>query len=147
MLHSLRPASGSRKSTKRIARGNSGKGGTTGGRGTKGQQSRVGKGKHFGFEGGQVPLIRRQPKLGGFKSIRRKEYEVINLSTLEKMLPAGTYTLADLLAKRVIRKGKLVKVLGVGALTKKFELEVHAASKTAKKAIADQGGSLHLLPL
>lgn len=145
MLHSLRPASGSRKSTKRIARGNSGKGGTTGGRGTKGQHSRTGKGKHFGFEGGQVPLIRRQPKLHGFKSIRRKEYEVINLATLEKTLDAGTYTLEDLLAKRLVRKGKLVKLLGLGTLTKKFDLQVHAASKTAKAAVTKAGGSLTVI--
>ncbi len=147
MLHSLRPASGSRKSAKRVARGNSGKGGTTAGRGTKGQGSRTGKGRHFGFEGGQVPLIRRQPKLGGFKSIRRKEYEVINLSTLEKILPAGSYTLQDLLAKRLVRKGKMVKILALGAITKKYDLQVHAASKTAKKAITDKGGSVSILPL
>lgn len=145
MLHSLRPASGSRKRTKRIARGNSGKGGTTAGRGTKGQQSRSGKGRHFGFEGGQVPLIRRQPKLHGFKSVRPKEYEVINLSTLEKVLPAGTYTIEDLLKKRLVRKGKLVKILGLGSLTKKFDLHVHAASKSAKEAIAKAGGSVTTL--
>ena len=135
MLHNLRPASGSRVSAKRIARGNSANGGTTAGRGTKGQQSRAGKGRRLGFEGGQVPLIRRQPKLGGFTSIRRKEYEVLNIATLEKMLPAGTYTLTDLLAKRVVRKGKLIKVLATGTVTKKFDLHAHAVSKSAPEAI------------
>ena len=143
MLHNLRPASGSRVSAKRIARGNSANGGTTAGRGTKGQQSRAGKGRRLGFEGGQVPLIRRQPKLGGFTSIRRKEYEVLNIATLEKMLPAGTYTLTDLLAKRVVRKGKLIKVLATGTVTKKFDL--HAVSKSAKEAIKKAGGSVTLI--
>jgi large subunit ribosomal protein L15 len=99
MLHTLKPASGSRSSRKRIARGNSGKGGTTGGRGTKGQQSRTGKGRRFGFEGGQTPLLRRQPKLAGFERPRRVEYEALTLMVLERKLDAGTYTLADLRAR------------------------------------------------
>lgn len=144
MLHSLRPASGSTKRRKRIARGNSAGGGTTAGRGTKGQHSRVGKGRKYGFEGGQVPLIRRQPKLGGFTPPRATEYEVVNLSSLES-LDAGSYTVADLKAKRIVRKGTLVKVLGDGAITKKLQLEVHAASKSAKEAIAKAGGSVTIL--
>jgi large subunit ribosomal protein L15 len=142
MLHNLRPASGSNKKAKRLARGNSAGGGTTAGRGTKGQHARTGKGKRFGFEGGQVPLLRRQPKLGGFTRPRRTEYEVVNLSAIEKKLPAGSYTVADLVAKRVIRNGKNVKILGEGTLTKKFELEAHAASKSAKAAIRNAGGSI-----
>ena len=142
MLHQLRPASGSRKNKKRLARGNSAGGGTTAGRGTKGQQARTGKGRRLGFEGGQVPLIRRQPKLGGFTSPRRKNYEVLNIETLEKNLDAGTYSIPQLVAKRVIRKGKLVKLLGEGKLTKKFTLSVHAASKTAKEAVKKAGGEI-----
>ncbi|HVW66582.1 MAG TPA: 50S ribosomal protein L15 [Candidatus Peribacteraceae bacterium] len=145
MLHSLRPASGSRKSKKRVARGNSAGGGTTAGRGTKGQQARTGKGRRFGFEGGQVPLIRRQPKLGGFTSPRRKEYEVLTLSSLEKKLDAGSYTLSDLVSKRIVRKGKLVKVLATGKVSKKYEIQAHAASKAAKKAIQDAGGSIMIV--
>lgn len=144
MLHSLRPASGSRKTRKRVGRGNSAGGGTTAGRGTKGQHSRVGKGRKHGFEGGQVPLIRRQPKLGGFISPRSKTYEVVNLASLDA-LDAGTYTIADLKAKRLIRKGDLVKVLGEGSISKKLQLEVHAASKSAKEAIAKAGGSVTIL--
>ncbi len=144
MLHSLRPASGSTKRRKRVGRGNSAGGGTTAGRGTKGQHSRVGKGRMHGFEGGQVPLLRRQPKLGGFKSPRAKEYEVVNLSSLET-LDAGAYTVADLKVKRLIRKGDLVKVLGTGSVTKKFQLEVHAVSKSAKEAISKAGGSVTIL--
>lgn len=142
MLHNLRPASGSRPKKKRIARGNSGAGGTTGGRGTKGQHARTGKGKRFGFEGGQVPLLRRQPKLGGFTRARHKRYEVVNLSVIEEKLPAGTYTIADLRQKRIIRKGMLVKILAHGSITKKFSLEAHAASKKAKDALTKAGGTL-----
>lgn len=144
MLHNLRPASGSTKSRKRVARGNSAGGGTTAGRGTKGQHSRVGKGRKYGFEGGQVPLLMRQPKLGGFKAPRAKEYEVVNLSSLET-LDAGSYTVADLKQKRLVRKGDLVKVLGDGSISKKLQLEVHAASKSAKDAIAKAGGSVTIL--
>jgi large subunit ribosomal protein L15 len=144
MLHSLRPAPGSRPQRKRVARGNSGKGGTTAGRGTKGQQSRTGKGRNFGFEGGQTPLIRRQPKLGGFRSPRKIVYETINLSVLEQ-LPEGTYALADLADRRLVRANRKVKILGNGTLTKKIVLEAHAASKVAKKAIADAGGSLTIV--
>lgn len=144
MLHSLRPASGSTKSRKRVGRGSSAGGGTTAGRGTKGQHSRVGKGRKHGFEGGQVPLLRRQPKLGGFKSPRAKEYEVVNLSSLET-LEAGSYGIADLKKSRLVRKGDLVKLLGEGTLSKKLQLEVHAASKSAKAAIAKAGGSVTIL--
>lgn len=142
MLHTLRPAAGSRQKRKRLARGNSGSGGTTAGRGGKGQHSRTGKGRRLGFEGGQVPLIRRQPKLGGFKSPRRNPYEVVNIKTLEEKLPAGTYTVADLAAKRIVRKGTMVKLLATGSVTKKFDLSVHAASKSAKKAVQDAGGTV-----
>lgn len=144
MLHNLRPASGSKKPAKRIARGNSGKGGTTGGRGTKGQHARTGKGKRFGFEGGQVPLLRRQPKLGGFKSPRRTEYEVVNLKTLER-LPEGTYSLDDLRTRMIIRSKMPVKILGEGTLSKKIEVEAHAASKSAKAAIAKAGGKISIV--
>lgn len=145
MLHSLRPASGSTQKRKRIARGNSAGGGTTAGRGTKGQHARTGKGRRLGFEGGQVPLLRRQPKLGGFKRPRRQTYEVLNLSTLETMLEAGSYSVADLAQKRIVRNGKRVKILANGKITKKFELEAHAASKAAKEAVKNAGGSITLV--
>lgn len=145
MLHSLRPASGATQKRKRVARGNSAGGGTTAGRGTKGQQSRAGKGRRFGFEGGQVPLIRRQPKLGGFTRARQLKFEVLNVSMLEKTLPAGSYTVADLASKRIVRNGKLVKILANGNVTKKFDLQVHAASKAAKDAIKKAGGSVTIV--
>jgi len=145
MLHNLRPATGSRKTRKRVARGNAGKGGTTAGRGTKGQQSRSGKGMRHGFEGGQMPLIRRQPKLGGFKRPRRVDYEALNLSTLEARLPEGKYSLNDLRGHALLRTKKPVKLLATGKLSKKFELEAHAASKTAKDALKKAGGTLKIV--
>lgn len=145
MLHSLRPASGSKKRVRRIARGNSGKGGTTAGRGTKGQHARTGKGKRFGFEGGQVPLLRRQPKLGGFKNARRDEFEVVNIGVLEEKLPAGTYSIADLAQKRIARSGRRIKILATGAITKKFDLQAHGASKAAKEAVKKAGGSITIV--
>lgn len=145
MLHSIRPASGSTKRRLRKARGNSGKGGTTAGRGTKGQQSRVGKGRHFGFEGGQTPLLRRQPKLGGFTPPRKEVFDALNLSELEAKLPAGTYTIEDLVAKRMAHKNRKVKVLGRGKLTKKLVLEAHAASKSARAAVKGAGGSITIV--
>src|SRR5688572_18923878 len=102
MLHSLRPAHGSKKPRKRLARGNASGTGTTAGRGTKGQHARTGKGRRLGFEGGQTPLLRRQPKLGGFKRSRKVSFEPLNLSTLERLLPAGSYTMDDLRSKRIL---------------------------------------------
>lgn len=145
MLHALRPTSGSTRKRKRIARGSSAGGGTTAGRGTKGQQARAGKGRKFGFEGGQVPLVIRQPKLPGFKQPMHRTYEVINLETLEALLPAGSYDLAALRARRLRSTNNPVKILGKGTVTKKFDLAVHAVSKSAKKAIGDAGGSITLV--
>lgn len=145
MLHTLRPQYGSTNRRKRIARGNSGKGGTTAGRGTKGQQSRTGKGRAFGFEGGQTPLLRRQPKLGGFTKPRSFDYEAINLDALEARLPAGSYDIAALKEHRLVHGNRKVKVLGRGSLTKKFVLTVHAASKSAKDAVAKAGGSIAIV--
>ncbi len=144
MLHSLRPASGSTKKRKRVARGNSAGGGTTAGRGTKGQQARAGKGRNFGFEGGQMPLLIRQPKLHGFTRPRRVNYEVVTLKALER-LPEGTYTLADLAARRLAHTGKPVKVLSTGTITKKITVEAHAASKSAIEAMKKAGGSITLI--
>jgi large subunit ribosomal protein L15 len=147
MLHTLRPSSGSRPSKKRIARGNSGAGGTTAGRGTKGQHSRTGKGRRAGFEGGQVPLLRRQPKLGGFKRTNRIEYQVLNIGTLEEVLDAGTYSLTDLRDRRLVRGSGRVKILGEGTLSKKLEIEAHAASKSAKEAITKAGGAIRIVKM
>lgn len=146
MLHSLKPAPGSRKPRKRAGRGNSAGRGTTAGRGTKGQGSRSGrKGKLFTFEGGQTPLLQRQPKLGGFKNPNRVDYEVINIGTLEEKLSAGKYDIESLKQQKLIRTGKRVKLLSRGDVKKKFDLTVHAASKKAVEAIEKAGGNVTLL--
>lgn len=145
MLHSLRPASGSTKKRKRVARGNSAGGGTTAGRGTKGQQSRAGKGRNFGFEGGQMPLLIRQPKLHGFTRPRKVIYESLTLALLEQKLPEGSYTLADLIDRRLVHAGRSVKILATGTVTKKLTVEAHAASKSALEAIKKAGGSITLI--
>ena len=144
MLNTLKPNPGSRRTRKKVARGNSG-GGTTAGRGTKGQHARTGKGYRFGFEGGQVPLIRRQPKLGGFNQPRRRSFEPLNLDVLEAALDAGSYDPAALRMKRILRTNSPVKLLSRGTVTKKFSLSVHAASLSAKMAVEKAGGSVTII--
>jgi large subunit ribosomal protein L15 len=107
----------------------------------KGQQSRTGKGRRFGFEGGQTPLFRRQPKLGGFRSPRRIEFEIITLSALER-LESGTYDIAALRAARIVRTTRPVKILARGTVSKKLALTVHAASPGALAAVEKAGGSV-----
>ena len=145
MLHALRPNKGSTKNRHRVARGNGAGSGTTAGRGGKGQKGRTGKGLRLGFEGGQTPLIRRQPKLGGFVHPRRVTMEPLNLDILEKRLQAGTYDLAALKAHRVISGRGPVKLLGRGTVTKKISITVNAASKSAKAAIEKAGGSVTIV--
>jgi large subunit ribosomal protein L15 len=140
MLHLLKPAPGSRHRRKRVGRGSSAGGGTTAGRGTKGQQARAGKGKRYGFEGGQTPLLQRQPKLGGFRNPKRIDYEILNIETLEEKLEPGPYDATALRACGLLVTRRPVKVLGRGSLTKKLELTVHAASKSAKVAVEKAGG-------
>ncbi|MDD5623157.1 MAG: 50S ribosomal protein L15 [Candidatus Peribacteraceae bacterium] len=147
MLHALSPAAGATKKRKRIARGSSAGGGTTAGRGAKGQQARAGKGRRFGFEGGQVPLIRRQPKLGGFRNPSRREYEVVNIGVLEARLSPGAYDVVALRGAGLLTTRKPVKLLGQGSVTKKFELSVHATSKSARAAIEKAGGSVKKVPV
>ncbi|MBI3618422.1 50S ribosomal protein L15 [Candidatus Peregrinibacteria bacterium] len=142
MLHTLQPARGSTHRRRRVARGNSAGGGTTAGRGTKGQQARAGKGRRFGFEGGQVPFLMRQPKLGGFSRDRHVTYEALNLATLERRLEAGTYDVASLRTQRIVTSKRPVKLLGEGSVTKKFDLTVNGASRSAKKAIEAAGGTI-----
>lgn len=142
MLNTLKPAPGSRKSSKRAGRGNSAGRGTTAGRGTKGQGSRSGSKSNRIFEGGQTPLMVRQPKLGGFNNPNRVEYEVVNLDTLEEKLAAGKYDVAALKENNIVSTGKRIKLLARGEVKKKFEITVHAASKIAKEAIEKAGGKV-----
>ena len=143
-LNDLRPAEGSKKSRKRIGRGNSSGYGTTAGRGTKGQLSRSGGGKGAGFEGGQQPLAMRLPKLPGFTNHSRVEYAPVNVSRLEGLYEAGETVDADsLMAKGVIKHDYIpVKVLGDGELTKALTVKVDKVSASAKAKIEAAGGKV-----
>ena len=145
-LHDLYPAEGSRKDRKRVGRGNSGKGGTTAGRGQKGQKSRSGGGKGPGFEGGQMKLAMRLPKLPGFTNPCRVEYAPVNLSRLNDLFEDGAVVDTDaLVAKNVIKKSTtLVKVLGDGELTKKLTVRVDKVSASAQAKIEAAGGTVEL---
>lgn len=141
-LSNLKPAKGSTKSRKRIARGQgSGKGGTAT-RGHKGAKSRSGYSQKAGFEGGQMPLYRRVPK-SGFKNISRVEYHGINLDTLQKLAEAKKLTSIDqqiLVDNGLASKKDLIKILGRGELSIKLEVKAHAFSEKAISAIEAQGG-------
>ena len=145
-VHDLKPAPGSRKAPKRIARGIGGKGGKTAGRGTKGQNSRSGSGVKPGFEGGQTPLHRRTPKAKGFNNPFRVEYHVVNLDTLEAFDAGSEVTPATLRAKGLVAKQGLVKVLGRGELTKTLTVKAHGCSASARQAIESAGGSVEIVP-
>ena len=142
-LHNLKPAAGSTKASKRIARGEGSGHGGTATRGHKGAKSRSGYSRKIGFEGGQMPLQRRVPKYG-FKNINRKEYTGINLDTLQALADNGridgTVDLDVLVANRLARKNDLVKILGRGELKAKLSITVHKFSATAKAAIEAAGG-------
>lgn len=137
------PKHGARKAPKRVGRGIGGKGGKTAGRGTKGQYARNTVAR--GFEGGQMPLKQRVPKLKGFNNPFRVEYQAINLDTLDA-LGVSEITAALLIEKGLIRKGNMVKVLGRGKVGKALKVSVHAVSKTAEEAITAAGGTITLLP-
>jgi large subunit ribosomal protein L15 len=139
--HDLRPAPGAHKSKVRKGRGEGSKGKTSG-RGTKGTKSRTNV--PLGFEGGQVPLQRRLPKLKGFSNARFKTtYQVVNLDKLGELFPdGGEVTVENLVAKGAVRKNQLVKVLGTGDISVALNVRVHAFSASAEVKIAAAGGSV-----
>jgi large subunit ribosomal protein L15 len=142
----LSPAPGSTKSKKRVGRGIGGKGGKTAGAGTKGQHSR-GRGKVArGFEGGQMPLKQRVPKLKGFNNPFRVEYSPVNLDQLSAIGQADI-TPEVLVATGYVRKNTFVKVLARGEAASAMHVTAHAVSKAAEAAIVAAGGSVTLLPL
>jgi large subunit ribosomal protein L15 len=142
-IHELAPAPGSTKARRRVGRGIAGKGGKTAGRGTKGAGAR-GNIKP-GFEGGQLPLAQRIPKLKGFNNPFRVEYTVVNLAALER-LGAAEVNPENLRQAGLVHKRGLVKVLGVGELTRAVQVSAHAFSASAAAAIEAAGGSTHVLP-
>jgi len=143
-LHDLKPAEGSRKAPKRVGRGIGGKGGKTAGRGTKGQKAR--NTIPARFEGGQLPIQQRLPKLRGFNNPFRVEYQAVNLDTI---VESGLVEVSPetLLAKGLVGKGALVKVLGRGELSEPVTVRAHAFSASAEAAITAAGGTVEKLPL
>ena len=139
-LHDLRPAKGEKKAKTRVGRGEGSKG-KTAGRGTKGTGAR--KNVPVGFEGGQMPIHMRLPKLKGFKNRFRTEYDVVNVGDLARLFPkGGDVGLADLVEKGAVRKNTLVKVLGDGKLTVKVNVTAHKFSGSARDKITAAGGSV-----
>ncbi len=140
-IHHLRPAPGSRTERTRVGRGEASKG-KTAGRGTKGTKARGQV--HLGFEGGQMPLQRRVPKLKGFSNSRFKTtYQVINTGRLTELYPqGGDVTPEDLAAKGAVRPGQLVKVLGEGDVGAALRVTAHAFSGSAREKITAAGGTV-----
>jgi large subunit ribosomal protein L15 len=142
-VHHLRPAPGSRTPKTRVGRGEGSKG-KTAGRGTKGTKARYQVSARF--EGGQMPLHMRLPKLKGFTNRFRTEYQVVNLDRLGALYPqGGQVTVEDLAAKGAVRAGELVKVLGDGELSVALQVSAHRFSASAKEKIEAAGGSVTTL--
>ena len=142
-VHDLKPAPGSTRPRRRVGRGIGGKRGKTAGRGMKGQGAR--DTVKPGFEGGQLPLKQRIPKLKGFTNPFRVEYAVVNLDALAAV-EGDEVTPETLRAKGLVAKQGLVKVLGRGELTRALRVRAHAFSKTASQAITAAGGTVEVLP-
>ena len=137
-LHDLSPAEGSTKSRKRLGRGPGSGTGKTAGRGHKGQRSRSGFSQRLGFEGGQMPLVRRVPKRG-FKNMFRTEYAPVNLRQLEGI--EGEINPETLAAQGLVRHGLPVKILGSGEVDKALTIKAHRFSKAAREKIEAAGGT------
>jgi large subunit ribosomal protein L15 len=138
--HHLRPAPGSKKAKTRVGRGEGSKG-KTAGRGTKGQKARYQV--KAGFEGGQMPLHMRTPKLRGFKNPFRTEYQVVNVAKLAELYPeGGIVTVDDLVEKGAVRRNQPVKVLGNGDLQVKLTVQVDKVSGSAEQKIVAAGGEI-----
>ncbi|MCS4489604.1 50S ribosomal protein L15 [Corynebacterium sp. ES2794-CONJ1] len=139
-LHDLRPSKGAHKAKTRLGRGEASKG-KTAGRGTKGTKAR--KQVSAGFEGGQMPIHMRLPKLKGFKNNNKVIYQVVNVADLQEHFPeGGDIKVADLVAAGLVRANKPVKVLGEGELTVKVTIEAQKFSKSAVEKIEAAGGSV-----
>lgn len=143
-IHDLKPAEGATRRRKRVGRGIGGKGGKTAGRGTKGQGARTNIPARF--EGGQMPLHMRVPKLRGFNNPFRVEYQAINLDTLNEC-GLDQVDPVSLLSKGLVSKGALVKVLGRGEISRAVNVKAHGFSKSAEAAIIAAGGTIEVLPL
>jgi large subunit ribosomal protein L15 len=143
-LHDLAPPKGSTKAKQRVGRGTGGKGHKTAGRGTKGQHAR--NTVPVGFEGGQLPLMQRIPKLKGFKNPFRIAYTPVNVGVLSKV-PGDEVTFQAMVDAGLCRPKDLVKILGQGALERRLRVSAHAFSASAEAAITTAGGSVERIPL
>jgi len=143
-VHELRPPPGSTRARRRVGRGIAGKGGKTAGRGTKGQGAR--NTIPLGFEGGQLPLMQRIPKLRGFTNPFRIDYTPVNLVALQNY-EGDAIDIPGLVARGLVRQGDLVKILGRGELTRAVSVQAHAFSKSAEAAITGAGGTATVVPL
>jgi large subunit ribosomal protein L15 len=138
-LHDLKPARGAKTPRTRVGRGDGSKG-KTAGRGTKGTKAR--KNVPVTFEGGQMPIHMRLPKLKGFRNRFRTEYEIVNVGDIDRLFPnGGAIGVEELVAKGAVRKNSLVKVLGDGELTVKVEVSAHKFSGSAREKITAAGGT------
>jgi large subunit ribosomal protein L15 len=143
-LHDLKPAAGAHRKSRRIGRGTGSGRGKTSGRGQKGQNARS-EGFRVGFEGGQMPLSQRLPKLPGFKNPFHKTYAVVNLSKLSRFADGTTVDGALLAEAGLARAGEEIKILGTGTLKRKLTVEAHSFSLSAREAIEARGGSVKVL--
>jgi len=140
-VHHLKPAAGSHTKKIRVGRGEGGRKGKTAGRGTKGTGARYQV--PAGFEGGQMPIHMRLPKLKGFKNRFRVEYQVVNVAALSSLFPdGGTVGVDELVAAGAVRKGELVKVLGDGELGVKLDVTANRFSAAARDKITAAGGTV-----
>lgn len=140
-LHDLKAPEGARKRPKRVGRGTGSGHGKTSGRGTKGQNARS-EGFRVGFEGGQMPLAQRLPKLGGFKNPFKIEYAIINLSKLSRFKDGVSLDQAAFVEAGLADQGQKVKILGAGKLRRKLSITADAISETARAAIEARGGTV-----
>jgi large subunit ribosomal protein L15 len=142
-LHHLKPAEGATKERTRVGRGRAGARGKTAGRGTKGTGAR--KSIPLGFEGGQMPLTRRVPKLKGFSNPNRTEFSVVNVEMLAKVFPSGTVDPDVLYSHGLVHKGRPVKVLARGEISQALIVRAQAFSGAAKEKIERAGGTAEII--
>lgn len=143
-LHEIQPAPGSRRPAKRVGRGTGSGHGKTSGRGQKGQHARS-QGFRVGFEGGQMPLAQRLPKLGGFKNPFKKKFKLVNLSRLSRFADGARVDLDAFVTEGLASPGDMVKVLGAGKLHRRLIVEAHAFSESARAAIEARGGTVSVI--
>ena len=142
-LHHLRPAPGSKQPKRRVGRGEGGRRGKTAGRGTKGLKAR--NKLRAGFEGGQMPLTRRLPKMRGFKNPNKEYFALVNVEALEVFSKGGVVTPEELRGRGMVKKRGRVKVLGQGEITKALTVRAHAFSKSAVAKIEAAGGTVEVI--